>query len=177
MRLIPLIALLLAAAPALAGEPFGFKGVTLGSADTAIRQDPRFECRKVDTPSADQICNLRSDQQETIAGVPVASLYYFFDRARLTRIVIGLDSANFQQVADALIARHGQPREINETVKNFKGVSFDDRVLLWTQGDTAIRFQRYAGKVDRSLLQIFDEKAAERIRQRKETVLQPDRDL
>ena len=39
--------------------------------------------------------------------------------------------------------------------------------ITWRQGDTRLQFQRYAGRLDQSILRLNDETAAERIRQRR----------
>lgn len=157
----------LVASIAGAADPLGFKGQAIGAANVAITQDPRFDCRELPTPSADQVCGLRPKEQETIAGVRVSSLYYFYDRARLTGITISLPEGGFQAVAQALEAKYGPPQVRIETVKNLHGKAFENRILTWRQGDAQLRAQRYAGRLDQSLIRLSDEAAAERIRQRR----------
>jgi hypothetical protein len=157
----------LAAAPALAAEPLGFKGQGIGAANVAVTQDPRFDCREVRTPTADQICSLRPKEQETMAGVRVSSLYYFYDQARLTGITISLPESRFQAVAQALEAKYGPAQARVERVKNLKGEVFENRILTWHQGDARLEAQRYAGRLDQSLIRLSDEAAAQRIHQRR----------
>jgi hypothetical protein len=166
-----LLALFLAtlAGTAWAAEPLGFKGITLGSAITRISQDPRFDCRMVPTPTADQICTLRHNEEETIAGVNVIALYYFYDRARLTGITISLPEARFEAVAKALRDKYGAPQVEVETVKNAKGEAFENRTLSWRQGEGLLQAERYAGRLDRSMVRLSDETAAARVRQRRAT--------
>jgi len=163
------------AATAWAAEPLGFKGNTLGASSASITQDPRFDCRVVRTPTADQVCSLRPKEQETIAGAQVDSLYYFYDRARLTGITLTLPESQFQAVAQALEAKYGTPQIHSEQIKNLKGHTFENRTLTWRQGDTRLQAQRYAGRLDQSLIRFSDEAAAERIRQRRS--LDPSQDL
>jgi hypothetical protein len=170
-----LFALVVVSTPAVATEPLAFKGHTIGSPNTAIAQDPRFDCRAVRTPTADQVCLLRLKEQETIAGKPVSSLYYFYDWARLSGIVISLSESHFQAVTQALQAKYGPPRISVEQVKNLKGEAYENRTLTWRQGDTQLQAQRYAGRLDRSLIRLSDEAAAGRIRQRRATA--PAQDL
>ncbi|MEW5769511.1 MAG: hypothetical protein AB1831_04020 [Pseudomonadota bacterium] len=165
--LAALCALAIWAAPAQATDPLAFKGQTIGAPITAIALDPRFECRRVSTPTADQVCTLRPKEQETIAGVAVTSLYYFYDRARLTGIVIGLPEKDFQAVAQALEAKYGPAQASQEQIRNLKGERFENRTLTWRQGPAKLQAQRYAGQLDRSLIRLSDEAAAERIRQRR----------
>lgn len=157
----------LAAGTAWAAEPLGFKGQAIGAANTAITQDPRFDCRELRTPTADQVCSLRPREQETIAGVRVVSLYYFYDRARLTGITLSVPEGGFQAVAQTLEAKYGPPQARIEPVKNLNGKVFENRILTWRQGDARLEAQRYAGRLDQSLVRLTDEAAAERIRQRR----------
>lgn len=159
----------------MASEPLGFKGQTLGASNVAIAQDPRFDCRAVHAPAADQVCALRPKEQETIAGKPVSGLYYFYDQARLTGIVISLAETHFQAVTQALQAKYGKPQFSIEPVKNLKGESYENRTLTWRQGDALLQAQRYAGRLDRSLIRLSDEAAAARVGQRR--ARSADRDL
>jgi hypothetical protein len=141
--------------------------MTLGAASTPIAQDPRFDCLVAHTPTADQVCMLRPKEQETIAGAPVNSLYYFFDRARLTGIVISLPEHHFTAVMQALTTKYGRPAISMETVKNLSGKTFENRTLVWSQGPARLEAQRYAGQVNQSLIRLSDQTAAERMRQRR----------
>ena len=163
------------ASSAWAAEPLGFKGQAIGSANTAIAQDPRFDCHPARTPTADQVCMLRPKEQETIAGVAVSSLYYFYDRARLTGITISLPEGHFQAVTDALVAKFGVPQVDVERVKNLKGQTYENRTLNWRQGNAHLEAQRYAGRLDRSVIRLSDEAAAARVSQRRDRT--PDQDL
>jgi hypothetical protein len=174
-RLGAWLAAVAAIAPAWAGEPLGFKGQTLGTSNVAIAQDPRFDCRAVHTPTADQVCALRPKEQETIAGKPVSGLYYFYDQARLTGIVISLTESHFQAVTQALQAKYGKPQVSTEAVKNLKGEAYENRTLTWRQGPALLQAQRYAGRLDRSLIRLSDVAAADRVGQRRAKV--PERDL
>jgi hypothetical protein len=167
--------MVMASTPAWSAEPLAFKGHAIGSPNTAITQDPRFDCRVVRTPTADQVCLLRPKEQETIAGARVNGLYYFYDRARLTGITLSLPESQFQSVTQALEAKYGPAQVSVEQVKNLKGESFENRTLTWRQGDAQLRAQRYAGRLDQSLIRLTDETAAERIRQRRAQV--PGQDL
>jgi len=172
-----LLAVLLMAWAATAGsaEPLGFKGNALGASNASITQDPRFDCRVVRTPTADQVCTLRPKEQETIAGVHVDSLYYFYDRARLTGITLTLPESQFQVVAQALETKYGTPQIQVQKIKNLSGDTFENRTLTWRQGDARLLAQRYAGRLDQSLIRFSDEAAPERIRQRR--ALSPNQDL
>lgn len=158
-----------------AADPLGFKGQAIGASSLAIAQDPRFDCREVHAPTADQICTLRPKEQETIAGVRVSSLYYFYDRARLTGISLSLPESHFADVVRALEEKYGPPQAKTEKIRNLKGSDFENRTLTWRQGDVRLEAQRYVGRLDQSMIRLSDEAAAERIRQRR--ALAPGQDL
>ncbi|MEW6676353.1 MAG: hypothetical protein AB1421_00395 [Pseudomonadota bacterium] len=158
-----------------ATEPLGFKGQAIGTSSLTITQDPRFDCREVHAPTADQVCALRPKEQETIVGVRVSSLYYFYDRARLTGITLSLPETHFAAVARALEEKYGPPQVKAEKIRNLKGSDFENRTLTWRQGDVRLEAQRYVGRLDQSMIRLSDEAAAERIRQRR--ALAPGQDL
>jgi hypothetical protein len=159
-------------------EPYGFKGATLGSNVGLIASNSKYGCRSVKTPSGDRICSLLKDETETMAGVPVDSLFYFYDQSALTDIVIGLDEKNFELVVKALGAKYGIPARSTEIVKNLKDRSFENHIYTWHQPGESIVAQRYSGRLDRSSIRIRDETAAQRIRLRRELIeKQPQQDL
>lgn len=181
-RLLPLLATTglcaLAIAPAGAAEPPGFKGAVLGSDLALIASDPRFDCRPLRTPIADRVCDLRHGEKETIAGMPVASLFYFYDGRALTGITMNLDEKHIQTVVDALTGKYGPSEIRTETVRNLNGASFENRTWRWRLPGGTIEAQRYAGRLDKSSIRVTDHGAAERIRQRREsTARDPRRDL
>lgn len=160
---------LIASAPLQAAEPLGFKGIHLGSAIQHIQNDPRFDCRLLTTPLAEQVCTLRPKEQETLAGAPVSALYYFYDRARLTQIVISVAETHFQTASDALKGKYGAPEIKTETLANLSGQRFENRQLTWRQGDLQLQAERYAGRLDRSVIRFTDTAAAARIQARRAT--------
>lgn len=159
--------LLLAAVCAQAAEPFGFKGVHLGSSIQLTQGDPRFDCRPLTTPLAEQVCTLRPKEQETLAGARVNALYYFYDRARLTQIVIDLPETRFQAASEALQGKYGLPDVKTAALTNLSGQRFENRILTWRQGDKQLQAERYAGRLDRSVIRFTDTAAAARIQARR----------
>lgn len=143
----------------------GFKGVELGSGLAQIASNPKFECHVVSTPIADKICSLRARESETIAGAPVDSLFYFYDRNSLTGIVGNLPETRFQAVLAALSEKYGTPGQTLENVKNLKGVVYENRVYRWSRSEDAILAVRFAGRLDKSTIRITDEAAAKRVKQ------------
>jgi hypothetical protein len=148
------------AAPA---EPLAFKGIALGSAITAVATDPRYDCRATRAPAADRICSLRHQEQETIAGAPVNSIFWLSYRGRVTGIVINLDERHFQQVLAALQAKYGPGEVHSEAVQNLKGAAFENRIHRWRQAGGSLQAQRYAGRLDKSSVRYVDDAAAKGI--------------
>jgi hypothetical protein len=164
----PLIALAcLLPAWAAHAETLGFKGVELGSPLARIASDPRHDCRAVNTPIGDTICSLRQREAETIAGAPIATLFYFYDASRLSGIQMSIAEKDFQRVVDALAAKYGAAARTTEKVKNFKGEPFENRVYHWKFPDGSLLAQRYAGRLDKSVIRYNDDGAAQRVQQRR----------
>lgn len=151
-------------------EAYGFKGVLLGSHASQIASNPKFACHGVKTPTADRICALGKDDSETIAGVPVRSLFYFYDQATLTGITVSLEEKHFQAVIGALTQKYGVPTKDTESIKTLNGESHQNVIHRWHQPGQSIVAQRYAGRIDQSSVRISDDTAAERIRQRREAI-------
>ena len=145
-------ACLATAAWAAPQEPLAFKGIALGSAIAAVANDPRYDCRATSAPVADRICSLRSQEQETVAGAPVSSIFWFSYRGRVTSIVVNFDERHFSQVLSALQSKYGPGEARSETVQNLKGASFQNRIQVWRQGGGTLQAQRYAGRLDKSSL-------------------------
>ena len=167
------------ALPALAvqADPLGFKGVELGSPLSRVASDPRHSCSPVNTPLGDTICSLRPREAETIAGAAVASLFYFYDVGSLTGIQISIAEKDFQRVVEALAAKYGPGKAVGAKVKNFNGREFEDRTYLWQRPDGSVQAQRYAGRVDLSVIRYGDDHAAERVQQRRAAARDPRKDL
>lgn len=159
-------ALALASTSALA-DPLAFKGVELGASLARVASDPRHICQKVNTPIGDTICNLKANEAETIAGVPVASLFYFFDLGSLTGIQITVAEKDFSRVTEALAGKYGPGVLQAEKVKNLKGEDFENRTYTWKRPDGSLQALRYSGRIDRSLIRISDDHAARRVQQRR----------
>jgi len=161
-------ALLLAAASVFAeSEKLAFKGVELGSNLAQIASNPKFDCRVVATPIADKICSLKPREKETIAGAPIDSLFYFYDQTSLTGIVVNLEEKHFQPVVAALTEKFGSPSLKTETVRSFKGAAFENRTYRWIKPEGSLQAQRYAGRLDKSVIRFTDDSAAQRIQQRR----------
>jgi len=158
-------------------DTFGFKGVELGSPLARVASNPRHVCRAVNTPVGDTICSLRPREAETIAGAPIASLFYFYDAGGLTRIQITVSEKDFQRVVDALTAKYGAGKFSGEKVKNLNGTEFENRTYLWQHPEGSLQAQRYAGSLDKSVIRYTDDDAAQRVRQRRAAAKDPSKDL
>jgi hypothetical protein len=177
ITLAALLAALLAAPSVLAGQ-YGFKGIHLGSHIGQIANNPKYDCKAVTTPTADRICSLRKDEVETIIGVPLASVFYFYDRAVLTGISIGLEEKHFQNVIAALSEKYGAPALVKAPLKNLKGQAFENHIYTWRSQGESIVAERYSGRLDRAALRITEDHAAQRIRaQRDALAREPRKDL
>jgi hypothetical protein len=159
-------------------DPLGFKGVELGSPLSRVASDPRHECRAVNTPTGDTICSLRPREVETIAGASVTTLFYFFNIGALTGIQITVAEKDFQRVVDALAAKYGPGALTVEKVKNLNGAAFENHTWTWQRPEGSLRAQRYAGRLDKSLIRYTDDQAASRVQQRRAaTAKDPRKDL
>jgi hypothetical protein len=150
-----------------ASEKLGFKGVDLGSDLSLIASNPKYECHVVSTPIADKVCNLRAKEKETIAGAPLDSLFYFYDQNSLSGIVVNLPENHFQTVVTALSEKYGAAQLKTEVVKSVKGAAFENRTYRWMLPDGSLQAERYAGRIDKSLIRFTDESAAKRVQHRR----------
>ena len=166
------------AAPAGKPEPFGFKGIELGSDIASVSGNPRFECHSSRAPGADAICSLRPKETETIAGVPVKSLFFFYYGARLTGITLHLEEKHFAQVVAALRAKYGETSVATETLRNLKGVAFENRTYAWKSAAESLTAQRYSGRLDHSSIRYAADDAIRRIEaHRADVARDPSKDL
>lgn len=168
-------AAVMAAPPA---ERFAFKGIELGSAIALVASNPKFECRSASAPAADTICGLRPKETETVAGVPVRALFFFYHGGKLTGIALHIDEKHFAQVADALRGKYGEAPVQTETIRNLKGVAFENRTYAWKSASESLTAQRYAGRVDQSALRYSADELIRRIEARRAAVAKdPRQDL
>jgi hypothetical protein len=158
-------------------DTLGFKGVAIGSPLSRIASDPRYACNAVNTPSGDTICSLRPREVETIAGAPIASLFYFYDVGSLTGIQISIAEKDFSRVVDALTAKYGPGKVSAAKVKNLNGKEFEDRAYSWQRPDGSVRAQRYDGRLDLSVIRYGDDQAIKRVQQRRSAARDPKQDL
>jgi hypothetical protein len=167
-KFLLLAASLLAATSAFAADSkLSFKGVELGSSLSQIASNPKFDCRVVNTPIADKICSLRPRETETIAGAPIDSLFYFYDQSSLASIVVNLPEKHFQPVVAALTEKFGAPSLKTETVKSLKGAAYENRSYRWSKQEGSLLAERYAGRLDKSVIRFTDDSAAQRVQQRR----------
>jgi hypothetical protein len=184
LNLAPIVAGLLAwtlALPAMAAPPaeqFAFKGIELGSGIGAVASNPKYECRTASAPAADTICGLRPREKETMAGAPVRSLFFFYYDGKLTSLSIHLEEKHFATVTGALRGKYGEAPPRVETIRNLKGVSFENRLYTWKTPTQTLTAQRYAGRVDQSVIRYAADDLIRRIEERRAAVAKdPSKDL
>lgn len=161
-----------------ASEPFGFKGIDLGSGIEPVASNPKYDCRSASAPGSDTICSLRAQEKETIAGAPIRSLFFFYYDGKLTGIAIHLEEKNFAQVVEALRGKYGEARLEREAIRNLKGVGFENRAYTWTGQGATLMARRYSGRLDLSSIRFSADELIHRIEQRKAAVAKdPGKDL
>ncbi len=167
-----------AATAAPAAEKFTFKGIELGSGIAAVANNPKYDCRAASAPAADTICGLRPREKETIAGAPVRSLFFFYYDGKLTSLSIHLEEKHFATVTEALRGKYGAAPVRVENLRNLKGVSFENRIYTWKSPTETLTAQRYAGRVDQSVIRYVADDAIRRIEERRAAVARdPRKDL
>jgi len=175
LRVFCLLCLPVAAA---AASGFAFKGIELGSGIAAVANHPKYECRTANAPAADTICGLRPREKETIAGAPLRSLFFFYYDSRLTSISMHVDEARFAEIVEALRGKYGEPALARETLRNLKGVAFENHTHTWKTATQTLFARRYSGRVDQSLIRFTDDDAIRRIEAARAAVAKdPRRDL
>jgi len=147
--------------------PYGFKDFSLGSHITLAANNPKYECRAVTTPTADQICSLGKDESETLAGARVESLFLFYDQSLLTGLTAHVPETAFHTVVSALETKYGPSARRTETLRNLKGDAFENQIHTWHQSGQSITAQRYAGRLDRASVRIADDQAVQRVQHRR----------
>ncbi len=167
-----------AATQGASASTFGFKGMELGSGIANLANNPKYECRTARAPGADTICSLRVQEKETIAGAPVRSLFFFYFDGRLTGISIHLDERHFASAVEALRAKYGEGRLRSESIRNLKGVAFENQTYTWNAGGDTLTALRYAGRVDQSAIRFSADALIRSIEQHRAAVARdPRKDL
>lgn len=161
-----------------APEAFGFKGIDLGSGIGPVASNPKYECRTASAPGGDTICSLRAQEKETIAGAPIRSLFFFYFDGKLTGIAIHFEEKGFGRAVEALRGKYGEGKVERETIRNLKGVGFENRIYTWATPTETLTAQRYAGRVDMSSIRFTADDLIRRIEQRRAIVAKdPRKDL
>jgi hypothetical protein len=164
-RLILLALGLLCLGSTHAAEPrLGFKGLQLGD---AYQDDPRFSCHALRGPLGDSVCTLRSHERETIANVPLHSLFRYYGNGRLTGLVLHIDAKDFTSVQAALAQRYGNAPARRETVRNYQGKTFENETYHWQRPDGSLTLIRSAGRIDQSAIRFIDDAALRGLSQKR----------
>jgi hypothetical protein len=155
-----------------------FKGIALGSEISTVENTGRFHCRDPKSPIADQLCSLKYNERETIAGVPVKVLLLYYYSGKLETISVAFDEKHFSQVSAALSEKYGQGNIQTEAVQNRMGATFENRTLSWRRGATSLQAKRYSGQLDQSVVMYRSDYALEEfLRRRKSSVKDSTKDL
>jgi hypothetical protein len=120
-------------------EPPGFHGVPWGEPQMNVqRQFPAFTC----TPLGLPLCrgNLM------LGDFPVDTTF-FFGWHGMDRVILLFSPAHFSDIAEAFIARYGQPSShTQEPIQNRMGAHFLNNSLFWSGAQVSIRLEKYGDK-------------------------------
>lgn len=144
-----------------------FKGIALGSDMSIVEDTGRYTCRDPQSPIADRICSLKYGENETIAGVPVRSIFLHYYSGKLENISITLEEGNFSQVSAALVAKYGKGHVRTETLRNRMGAAFENNIFTWRRGKATLEAKRYFGKLDVSAITYRSDFALEEFTRRR----------
>jgi hypothetical protein len=141
-----------------------FKGIQLGATemDVARIHGGRFECKRSDDDTMGQtVCGFRSPTAHmTIGGAPITSISLGYFDKRLGRVSIAVDEAEFPQLRQAMIDKYGVPQDVStSTLVTRAGVSLANESLTWMQPNHRITLLRYAGSIDRTLVEYISREA------------------
>lgn len=148
-------------------DVFEFKGVELGSNISIVKDTGRFSCHKSeDWNVADVLCTPKYGSTETIAGVPVTFLGFFYYGDNLGSIYITFREHDFAHVAEALVEKYGQAIKKTTLLRNRMGATFENVTYVWRRGSGILIADRYAGTVDKSSVRYQASEAIEEFHRR-----------
>lgn len=176
-----LLALTLSSPSFAQSEGFDFKGLPLGSTVADLKAKfPEYYCNKstAGNPLSDTSCSLSPEmkclmeqapypdnrscreavmQAMTYAGVrSEVSLMFYDDKLGMARATFGADS--FSNVVASMREKYGEPTTKKaEPVTNRMGATFENQILEWKKAGTTIQAEKYATRVDRSSVKVFQD--------------------
>jgi hypothetical protein len=140
-------------------SPFEFKGVPLGSAESAlIGKHSSFRCRqgdglladrtctmgRVETCGADHACQRQLMELMTYAGAPVDTFRADFYEGHLSRLTILTHVRHFAAIVGVLGEAHGKATSVeSKAVQNRAGATFSNEVIYWRRTGSEVRAERY----------------------------------
>lgn len=159
MRLLVALFAALAASYALAQaaaqEPLSMKGFQVGAAKAdVLARMPAATCQPDDYCMwhVDVACAKAGDEcRRALMYGGIAPEYFVaeFSDGRLVRMSVRILSAQFDELAAAMIERFGKPNtDKSGKVQNRAGATFDSRDLVWARGDGALLAVKRGNDVD-----------------------------
>ena len=150
-------------------EPYDFKGIKLGSNISEIINNPHFICEELQIPIGDKMCRIESSEKETIARVPIETIYFFYFNDILSRITVDFNSDYFHKVKTALQVKYGLPKnEKVEMLENRMGALFENHIYEWENSVSIIIAEKYNETIDQSTvmysLNSYDEEFKKRLK-------------
>ncbi len=139
-------------------QAFEFKGVMLGSPPSSVYgsfndafcNDAKTEKSKTYN---DHSCMVF---KSTVAGIPTALGFYYFDNKLWKISTFELKSSGHNELKAALIRKYGKPTvEKNTTVSNAMGAKFKNVETEWVTDEYKMVLIKYNGKISESSLNIY----------------------
>lgn len=159
--LVWILGLMLSSTSVLAGEiPTGFQSVKWGATVSDLQAaHPGAKCSASRrTAIGDSSCYVSS---MAIAGARGDVLFFFYLEPSDPRALgfggysFNFKSDDFNRVRAAFIERYGEPQKTeDEDIKTQGGLSLMNSVLSWDWPGVTARLERYAGRIDRSIIRV-----------------------
>lgn len=175
------LALALSTVSLAQSQGFDFKGLPLGSSvadvkakfpdyycskstagstlsDTSCRLSPEIKCLSEQAPYPDnRSCREAVMKAMTYAGVDSnISLFFYDEKLGMASVTFGAES--FSTVVASMRDKHGEPTTKKaEPVTNRMGATFENQIMEWKKSGTTIQAEKYATRVDRSSVKVFDD--------------------
>lgn len=138
-------------------EPDEFKELKIGMPYGEVTTNSAFRCAERASLIGDQICNLKPDSRQTIAGKPVASMMLNFYNKRLATIYITVNPDDVAGINIALTDKYGEPTVRQESeFKTRIGAKLANLRTAWLGQVTSLVTRRYSSNTDRGVVQFTD---------------------
>ena len=159
----------LAAPASWAIEPNEFKELKIGMPYGEVTTNSAFRCAERASLIGDQICNLKPESRQTIAGKPVASMMLNFYNKRLASIYITVNPDDVAGINIALADKYGEPTVRQESeFESRGGAKLANLRTGWLGQATSLETRRYGSSADRGVVQFTDNNNVSEYRSRME---------